>query len=61
MAKEYRIRIRGKQRPHIDIDLMTQLVVMLGRQMAREAQEREERKQPTEPGSTARIVSGGVS
>jgi hypothetical protein len=46
MAKEYRIRIRGQQREDIDVDLMTQLVVMLGRQLAQEAQEREARKQP---------------
>jgi hypothetical protein len=46
MAKEYRIRIRGKQREHIDVDLMTQLVVMLGRQLAQEAQERETRQPP---------------
>jgi hypothetical protein len=44
MAKEYRIRIRGKQREDIDVDLMTQLVVMLGRQLAQEAQDREARK-----------------
>lgn len=53
MAKEYRIRIRGKQREQIDADLMTQLVVMLGRQLAQEAQEREARKRPrgeSEPG-----------
>lgn len=54
MTKQYRIRIRGKQRAQIDVDLMTQLVVMLGRQLAQEAQEREARKRPqdvSEPGS----------
>lgn len=45
MAKEYRIRITGKQRETIDIDLMTQLVIMLGRQLAAEAAEEEELKE----------------
>ncbi len=39
MAKEYRIHIRGKQREAIDADLMAQLVVMFGRQLAQEAKE----------------------
>ena len=42
MAKEYRIRVTGKQRDEIDIDLMTQLVIMLGRQLAAEAAEEED-------------------
>ncbi|WP_194904377.1 hypothetical protein [Catenulispora rubra] len=42
MAKQYRIRITGKQRETIDIDLMTQLVIMLGRQLAAEAAEEED-------------------
>ena len=37
MAKEYRIRIRGKQREDIDPYLMAQLVVMLGQQLAEDA------------------------
>jgi len=37
MAKQYRIQIRGKQREEIDADLMAQLVVMLGRQLAEDA------------------------
>lgn len=40
MAKEYRIHIRGKQREQIDADLMTGLVIMLGRQLAEEAKVR---------------------
>ena len=39
MAKEYRIHIRGKQREVIDADLMARLVVMLGRQLAKDAKE----------------------
>lgn len=39
MAKQYRIHIRGKQREQIDVDLMAQLVVMMGRQLAAEAAE----------------------
>lgn len=60
MAKNYRIRIRGKQREDIDVDLMTQLVVMLGRQLAQEAQEREARKcapDASEPGGTTGTAS----
>jgi hypothetical protein len=54
MAKQYRIRIRGEQREAIDEDLMVQLVVMLGRQLAREAEEEAAREQeagdaPPEP------------
>lgn len=37
MAKERTIRIWGKQREDIDADLMTQIVIMLGRQLAKEA------------------------
>lgn len=37
MAKEYRIRVRGKQRDDIDPYLMAQLVVMLGQQLADDA------------------------
>jgi hypothetical protein len=37
MPGSRQIRIRGKQREHIDVDLLAQLVVMLGRQLAREA------------------------
>ncbi len=44
MAKEYRIRVTGKQRDEIDIDLMTQIVIMLGRQLAAEAAEEELKK-----------------
>jgi hypothetical protein len=32
------IRVRGNQRDHIDADLMAQLVVTLGRQLAQEAE-----------------------
>lgn len=39
MAKKYRIHIRGEQREPIDADLMAQLVVMLGRQLAEDAKE----------------------
>ena len=42
MAKEYHIRVTGKQRDEIDIDLMTQIIIMLGRQLAAEAAEQEE-------------------
>lgn len=31
------IRIRGERREHLDADLMAQIVIMMGRQLAREA------------------------
>jgi len=37
MTKERTIRIWGKQREDIDADLMAQIVIMLGRQLAHEA------------------------
>jgi hypothetical protein len=39
VAKEYRIKVYGKQREVIDPDLMARLVVMLGRQLAEDAKE----------------------
>lgn len=39
MTKQYRIQIRGKQRENVDADLMAQLVVMLGRQLAEDARQ----------------------
>jgi hypothetical protein len=32
--KEVRLTISGKQRPVIDVDLMTQVVIALGRELA---------------------------
>jgi hypothetical protein len=37
MTKERNIRIWGKQREDINADLMAQIVIMLGRQLAHEA------------------------
>lgn len=39
MAREYQIRIRGQQREQIDADLMAQLVIMFGRELARDAEQ----------------------
>lgn len=39
MGKQYRIHIEGKQREAIDADLMAQLVVMFGRQLAEDARQ----------------------
>ena len=39
MAKQYRIRIQGAQREPIDDNLLIGLVVLLGRQLARQAEE----------------------
>ena len=45
MAKEYRIHVHGKQREVIDVDLMAGLVIMLGRQLAKDAREAAEAAQ----------------
>jgi hypothetical protein len=34
MGREYRVRIRGKQRAEIEVDLMAHLVVLMGRHLA---------------------------
>ena len=36
-SSAHQIRIRGKQRERIDADLLAQIVLMLGRQLAQEA------------------------
>lgn len=41
MTKQYRIHVHGEQRDPLDIDLVVQLVVMMGRQLAEEAAERQ--------------------
>jgi len=38
--KEVRVTIAGKQRPVIDVDLMTQAVIALGRELAQRKQGR---------------------
>lgn len=45
MAKQYRIRVRGKQREVIDSDLLIHLLVLCGRQLAREAEQVAQRRQ----------------
>jgi hypothetical protein len=37
VPRERQIRIRGVQRENIDVDLLAQIVIMLGRQLAQEA------------------------
>lgn len=37
MDKRRQVRIWGKQRENIDVDLMAQIVIMLGRQLAQDA------------------------
>jgi len=39
MTKQYHIHLTGKQREQIDVDLMAQIVVMLGSQMAEDARQ----------------------
>jgi hypothetical protein len=57
MAKQYHIQLRGKQREQIDADLVAQLVVMLGSQLAEDARqaitaEREAQETDTEANQT---------
>ncbi len=49
MAKEYKLRVRGRQREQIDADLMTHLVVMMGRQLAAEDEQKVERSAEEPP------------
>jgi hypothetical protein len=51
MPGSRQIRIRGKQREQIDVDLLAQLVVMLGRQLAREAAGGDQRNDHTSGGA----------
>ncbi|MGH7158188.1 MAG: hypothetical protein ACREGD_03925 [Candidatus Saccharimonadales bacterium] len=37
MQHNRRLRVRGRQRDDIDADLLAQLVILMGRQLAREA------------------------
>jgi hypothetical protein len=69
VAREYQIRIRGQQREHIDADLMAQLVIMFGRELARDAEqvidavrqaEAEDARRETDPESN-KPASGGTS
>lgn len=39
MTKQHRIHLRGEQRKQIDADLMAQLVVMLGSELAEDARQ----------------------
>jgi hypothetical protein len=56
MAKQYRIRIIGKQREDIDADLMAQLVILLGRQLAAEAAEAERKQAEAENRQEGRVA-----
>ena len=49
MRQHWRIRIRGKQRKTVDIGLLVQAIVALGRQLARE---QTAAKQTTAAGTT---------
>ena len=40
MAQQWRVRITGKQHKSVDIDVLVQAVVALGRQLSEENQER---------------------
>jgi hypothetical protein len=48
MAKHYKIRIQGAQREPIDAYLLIGLVVALGRQLARQAEEEALKQDQTE-------------
>jgi hypothetical protein len=53
MAKQYRIRVRGKQREQIDADLMAQLVVMMGNELAERARKDAKNQSDNDDTSTA--------
>jgi hypothetical protein len=38
MGRHFRIRVRGKPRKHLDPDLLAQVVILYGRQLARQQQ-----------------------
>jgi len=49
MAREYRIRVRGKQRKDADATLVAQAIVLLGRELWRRADE-QAKQQATKEG-----------
>ena len=53
MSKNRSIRVRGAQREPLDVDLVTQLVVLLGRQLAAEAAQSPEDGSDPGTGDTA--------
>ena len=61
MTKQYHIHLRGRQREQIDADLVAQLVVMLGSQLAEDARQatwakREAQEADTEVGQAPDAV-----
>jgi hypothetical protein len=48
MTRHYRIRIHGKQRDDIDIDLLAQALLMIAEDL-QDQQEQDERQQTTPP------------
>ncbi len=50
MRKQYRIRIRGKQREDIDIDLLAQALVLIAEDLQAERDERKTGGQPAAKG-----------
>jgi hypothetical protein len=43
MARQYRIRVYGKQRKDIDLALLAQVVILLGRQLQQQRQRQDSR------------------
>jgi hypothetical protein len=52
---EWLIRITGKQRKDVDLDLVVQAVVALGRQLAEEARQEAERDNRRADGRTSKL------
>ena len=57
-ACQYDIGIKGGQRDEIDADLMAQIVIMMGRQLAGEARGQAPRDDETLPARTRRSITG---
>jgi hypothetical protein len=49
MTKRYRIRIRGKQRDDIDIDLLAQALLMIAEDLQGNQGEEKSKRDETEP------------
>lgn len=49
MPKQYRIRIRGKQRDDIDVDLLAQALLMIAEDLKAEQDQQKNEQQDTEP------------
>lgn len=61
MSSQWRIRVRGKQREPINIDLVVQAIIALGRQLWGEQQPVDADQQPASAGPENTGNGGGES